>query len=125
LEELEERLADPATEHAQVFGAIMNLLSMRQRQAAFHPNATQFTLHLGETSCSVSGARVRIGARASSASAISATAADTAAARDQSDRAQDWSDLISGEDCNGPFMQLEPYRTVWITNRRDHRQAHP
>ena len=34
--------------HHQVFKGIKQLLAVRKRQAAFHPNATQFTLHLGE-----------------------------------------------------------------------------
>jgi sucrose phosphorylase len=40
-------LQHPASTHAEVFARITELLGIRQRQAAFHPNATQFTLHLG------------------------------------------------------------------------------
>ena len=46
--ELTELLSDPASHHAQVFEGLKKLINIRSRQAAFHPNATQFTLHLGE-----------------------------------------------------------------------------
>ena len=35
--------------------------------------------------------------------------------------AQHWVDLISGVDCNGQEMILEPYQTVWISNRTGQR----
>jgi hypothetical protein len=79
----------------------MNLLSIRQRQAAFHPNATQFTLHLGRPAV-----RFLAPERGSAPEHLlyqqhQREAQTLAALRDQSDPAQDWSDLISGEDCNG------------------------
>jgi len=44
---LQAALADESTHHGEVFRHIKALLAIRSRQAAFHPNATQFTLHLG------------------------------------------------------------------------------
>jgi sucrose phosphorylase len=124
-EELEERLADPASTHARVFTALRDLLALRQRQMAFHPNATQFTLHLGNQ---LFGFWRQSADRRQSIFCVSNISREVQTLQ-LSDinliQYEDWSDLISGEDCNGPFMQLEPYRTVWITNRRDHRQAHP
>lgn len=119
--ELEACLADPASTHAQVFSTLRELLSLRQRQAAFHPNATQFTLHLGNQ---LFGYWRQSADRRQSIfciSNISAQPQQLNLTEINLIEYEHWTDLISGEDCNGAFMQLAPYRTVWISNRRDHR----
>ena len=45
---LRKVLGDSSSHHAQVFKGIKKLIKIRSRQPAFHPNATQFTLQLGE-----------------------------------------------------------------------------
>ncbi len=45
--ELQEQLASPYSQHHRVLKAMGELLTIRRRQVAFHPNATQFTLQLG------------------------------------------------------------------------------
>ena len=47
-DELETKLSDPESHHYQVFNELKRIISIRKKQKAFHPNATQFTLHLGE-----------------------------------------------------------------------------
>jgi sucrose phosphorylase len=44
---LEEALANKNLHHAKVLSTLKSLLDIRIKQSAFHPNATQFTLHLG------------------------------------------------------------------------------
>jgi sucrose phosphorylase len=44
---LEEALADKSLHHVNVLSTLKYLLNIRIKQPAFHPNATQFTLHLG------------------------------------------------------------------------------
>ncbi|WOJ93417.1 sugar phosphorylase [Congregibacter variabilis] len=121
LKELEAQLGDTDSDHAQVFSGIMNLLSIRQKQSAFHPNATQFTLHLGS---SLFGFWRQSSDRRQSIFCVSNVSNEPEYLQ-LTDinliEAQDWSDLISGEDCNKQQMLLEPYQTVWISNRRDHR----
>lgn len=121
LQELESLLADASSETATVFSGVLNLLGIRQRQSAFHPNATQFTLHLGER---LFGFWRQSSDRRQSIFCVSNISTETQLLP-LSDinliEAQDWSDLISGEDCNGAILELQPYRTVWITNRPDHR----
>jgi len=48
LNELEEALASESNSHYQAYRGMTNLLKIRKEQPAFHPNATQFTLHLGD-----------------------------------------------------------------------------
>lgn len=47
LTELKSNLEDLNNHHARVFAEIKHLLAIRRHQPAFHPNATQFTLQLG------------------------------------------------------------------------------
>lgn len=120
-EELEALLADEASSHATVFAAIKALLSIRRCQAAFHPNATQFTLHLRNE---LFGFWRQSADRRQSVFCIS-NVSDQPQLLHLTDinliEAQQWSDLISGEDCASSELLLEPYRTVWISNLRDHR----
>lgn len=44
---LNEALADENKHHSRVLASMRTLLNVRINQSAFHPNATQFTLHLG------------------------------------------------------------------------------
>ena len=121
LAELETLLADRDSSHAQVFDAIKALLAVRQRQAAFHPNATQFTLHLGNQ---LFGFWRQSTDRRQSIFCISNVSAheqplylsDINLISDE-----EWTDLISGDLMAGQVVALAPYRTVWITNRPDHR----
>jgi sucrose phosphorylase len=42
-----DQLNDNQSHHRQVFNALKHRIAIRKKQAAFHPNATQFTLHFG------------------------------------------------------------------------------
>lgn len=118
--ELERRLSDPDTAHAQVFTAIKKLLAIRSRQAAFHPNATQFTLHLGRQ---LFGFWRQSHDRRQSIFCISnvgATQQSLQVADLNLIDGEHWVDLISDSVCDGPVLSLKPYATVWVTNRPDH-----
>ncbi|MEJ2062161.1 MAG: sugar phosphorylase [Reinekea sp.] len=47
-DELQRVLTDEATSHSKVYHRLIELIEIRKKQKAFHPNATQFTLQLGE-----------------------------------------------------------------------------
>jgi sucrose phosphorylase len=47
-DELAAKLADGDSHHARVFCALKNLIQLRKQQPAFHPNASQYPLHLGD-----------------------------------------------------------------------------
>ena len=46
--ELTALLSDPQSHHSQVLSKLKHLIDIRKHQPAFHPNATQFTLHISE-----------------------------------------------------------------------------
>jgi sucrose phosphorylase len=95
------------------------LLSIRQQQKAFHPNAPQFTLHLGD---SIFAYWRQSHDRHQSIFCIS-NISDLAQEFMLSDinlvSTDDWHDLISGKEMTHQNMlvQLSPYQTLWISNR--------
>ena len=112
------RLDEPDSRHARVFNALTAILKTRSEQAAFHPNATQFTLQLGE---SFFGFWRQSIDRSQSIFAIHNLTNKPASIPLMSLNLIDgdtWTDLISGEDIRafGGDLQFAPYQCRWITN---------
>ena len=116
--ELEQTLANQKSNHAQVFEELRRLLEIRKNQSAFHPNATQFTLHLGaavfafwrqsmnrdQSVFCLSNVTTEV--QLINLSDINLITTDT------------WRDLISEEILSdlGSQLSLQPYQTLWISN---------
>ena len=98
---------------------LKKLISIRTRQPAFHPNATQYTLHLGEGIFSFwRQSRKReqsifciynITNQQQQVSLASVNLIETS----------EWHDLLSGQVFDDLFATLElaPYQPLWITNK--------
>ena len=119
---LQSRLDDPGSDHAVVFRRLLELLALRQRQAAFHPNATQFTLHLG--SAVFAFWRQSIDRRQSifCLSNVSDQPQTVQLASLNLTDMEDWTELIGGRDLasRDAELVLAPYQTAWISNLPDH-----
>jgi sucrose phosphorylase len=116
--ELADVLADPQTTHHAVYTGMVKLLSIRRNQRAFHPNATQFTLHLGDK---LFGFWRQSSNRAQNIFCIFNIS-------DQSEELHlselnlseftGWIDLISGaelSDLRGSII-LAPYQALWLSS---------
>lgn len=117
-DDLNTALADKATHNHTVFNRLTDLIRLRKLQTAFHPNATQFTLHLGDQIFAFW--RQSMDRKQSIfclnnisdqeqpilLSAINLIVTDT------------WHDLISGKEFTGADEEivLKPYQSVWLTN---------
>ncbi|MEM9278463.1 MAG: sugar phosphorylase [Pseudomonadota bacterium] len=112
-------LDDPQSHHTTVFEAMKRLISIRIAQPAFHPNATQFTLQLGEAlfgfwrqSMDKTQSIFAIHNLTNEPVSISALSLNLIGG-------ESWSDLLSDE----PILEFEgdiefaPYQCRWITNR--------
>ena len=121
--DLEAALADQNSTHHQVYNQLKQLLKIRRRQSAFHPNATQFTLHLGDQ---LFGFWRQSLDRQQSIFCISNISAEvqTLSLSDINliDNEQ-WHDLITDMPCSAESpdnhqraIHMQPYQTVWITN---------
>ena len=122
LEEVTGLLNDAASQHAKCLHAIKHLIDLRQRQSAFHPNATQFTLNCGR---SIFGFWRQSPDRAQSIFClynVTSTSTMIAAASLNLVGNDSWRDLISGEILDllseDPTIELAPYQAVWLTNTR-------
>jgi sucrose phosphorylase len=117
--ELVEVLEDEGSLHHQVFTRLKDIISIRKKQAAFHPNATQFTLHFdtslfafwrqsqGRTQSIFCIYNITDEVRRFTLKEVNLI------------ELEEWRDLISGHRYHDPWEEvvLEPYEFVWISNR--------
>ena len=115
---LQSELSDETSSHFQVYNRLKSLLNIRCKQSAFHPNATQFTLHLGSQ---LFGFWRQSMDREQSIFCVS-NISNEIQTLEMSDLnlidTENWFDLISREifDEKHQIIKLNPYQTVWITN---------
>lgn len=117
-DELQNKLDDVDSEHHQVFSRLKQIIQIRQQQKAFHPNATQFTLHMGER---LFGFWRQSVDRRQSIFCIY-NISDTTQSLLLKDlnliTTDSWKDLISGQhfDNTDELLEILPYQVLWISN---------
>jgi sucrose phosphorylase len=115
---LQTELANPDSQHSRVSSLMKKLVHLRRHQKAFHPNATQFTLHMGEKLFGFW--RQSIDRRQSIFCIfnISDTPQDLRIAELNLIVTDRWWDLISGHifDDSAEVVTVAPYQVMWITN---------
>lgn len=120
MDELEKVLGRGDSTHSIVFARLKELLALRREQPAFHPNATQFTLHFGAALFGYW--RQSIDRRQSifCITNVSIEVQPLAMADVNLIDTEDWRDLISGRrfERREEVIELQPYQTVWISNSR-------
>ena len=117
---LRNLLDDPETRHAQAMSDLSARLKIRQKQAAFHPNATQFTVNMGDER--VFGIWRQSLDRHQSIFAlhnVSNTAVTVPSATLNLIEDQHWVDLLSGAtiDASAADLTVAPYQCMWISNQ--------
>ncbi|WP_375177758.1 sugar phosphorylase [Marinobacter mobilis] len=119
IEDLEARLADPLSHHSKVCGELKRLIGIRRKQPAFHPNATQFTLHLGLQVFGFWRQSVRRDQSIFCIYNITDEVRQVALSDINLIGTDCWVDLVSGlkiDDLSGEIT-LKPYQSVWLSNR--------
>ena len=117
--ELVALLDCPDSIHSRCFTELKRIIEIRTRQAAFHPNATQFTLQLGD---SLFGFWRQSMDRAQSIFAIhnlTGRAVRISAMSLNLIGGDEWYDLLSDEPIKefSGDIEFSPYQCRWITNR--------
>lgn len=118
-DELAAALESPTAHHATIFTEMKRLIKIRTQQEAFHPNATQYTLHFGE--------KIFAFWRESPDRSQSLFALHNISDEPQSIplvelnliATEGWIDLFTDtrfEDPNA-ILELAPYSCAWITNK--------
>ncbi|QBF81886.1 alpha-amylase [Shewanella maritima] len=118
INELIELLEDKHSQHHQVLSSLNHLIKLRKQQAAFHPNATQFTLHLG---LQLFGIWRQSQDRQQSIFCISNVSdQDVTLPLTEINLivSESWYELITSTKLEADMtsMTLAPYQTVWISN---------
>lgn len=111
-------LEDSNSMHSQVLAGLNNLISIRKQQAAFHPNATQFTLHLPDQLFGFWRQSLMRNQSIFVINNVTNKPQNLSLTQLNLIDMDEWKELISGEMIDDLFgeMVLQPYQTVWITN---------
>lgn len=125
LAELQTVLEDVDSHHSQVFADLKQLLTIRKGQPAFHPNAVQFTLHLGDQ---IFAFWRQCANRQQSIFCINniSDKPQTVALSDINLIELDaWWDLLTSTqlEANQKTIELAPYQCVWLSNQNYHQIA--
>lgn len=118
LSELQELLDQPASHHSKVLKSLRELIAIRKRQPGFHPNATQFTLHINEQVFAFW--RQSIDRRQSIFCLYNVSDQPQTVLLSSINLivTDHWRDLISDSEisnCNEELV-LTPYQSLWISN---------
>ncbi|MEM9006852.1 MAG: sugar phosphorylase [Cyanobacteria bacterium P01_F01_bin.86] len=122
IDALNQSLADPETPHAIVLRELRRLIKIRRRQRAFHPNATQYTLHVPNKAIFAfwrqSMARDQ---SIFSLHNLSKHPQELSLAELNLLSTDEWIDLISGDRIKSleEVYMMQPYQSLWITNKVD------
>lgn len=117
--QLLEKLSDQDNHHAHIFTGLKNLINIRKKQDAFHPNATQFTLHLGTKIFAFWRQSIYRDQSIFALNNITDEPQEVLLSDINLIETNDWFDLISDiryDDLKGKLI-LKPYQTVWISNK--------
>ena len=120
MQEVDKALNNPASQHARIYNRLKKLISIRRRQDAFHPNATQFTLHLSNE---LFGFWRQSMDHRQSIFCINNIADETATMSYSEINLishEPWYDLVTGKELHlsEGTLTLAPYQTCWISNNR-------
>lgn len=120
LDDLERRLTEKNSHHGRVFNRLTELIKLRKGCEAFHPNATMFTLQLGDA---VFGFWRKSIDRSQDIFAVF-NVTDESVLFDIGDLNLTidhvWMDLVSGTifEAGEESVELEPYQFLWISNKQ-------
>ena len=116
---LEAALEDTHSLHARVLASMKQTIMLRKQQPAFHPNATQYTLHLGEGIFAFWRQSRRRDQSIFCIHNISNTTVEFSLTSVNLIDTQRWLDLFTDEFFDDLTAQvtLSPYQCLWLTNR--------
>ena len=122
INEIKNKLLDDKSINNQVYKSIINLINIRKKQPAFHPNAIQFTFNLGKNFFGIW--RQSLDKKQSIFSVTNVT--NIFQYLDLTElnliESEKWWDLISSKDIDDikSTIALKAYQTVWISNLKKH-----
>ena len=103
-----------------IYSKILNIISLRQKQIAFHPNATQYTLTLGNKLFGVWRQSIDRSQNIFAITNISSVVRELKLSKINLFENQLWFDLLKPDESlnNLKILKLKPFQTVWISNKK-------
>ncbi|TCS39993.1 sugar phosphorylase [Reinekea marinisedimentorum] len=119
LAELQKELTNDSSHHSRVYKRLNELLTIRKGQKAFHPNATQFTLQLGDGLFGIWRQSIDRKQSIFCVSNISCEPATLRLSELNLISMNSWVDLLSESPVSdiSSEIALNPYQTVWLSNQ--------
>lgn len=120
IDDIDQRLANDNTHHARIHQKLKEIIQIRKQQKAFHPNATQFTLHLGDHIFGFWRQSMDRSQSIFSISNITHQPQELSLLDINLISTEAWCDLISGEKISSVDEKicLAPYQSMWISNQK-------
>ncbi|MDO3381913.1 alpha-amylase family glycosyl hydrolase [Gilvimarinus algae] len=121
LSDLNARIQEAGGPGQRVFDELRRLIKIRGKQPAFHPNATQFTLHLRPEIFAFWRQSMRRTQSIFCIYNLSDQQQELNLADINLISTENWQDLISGQVISDLYgkMELAPYQCLWLTNYSD------
>ncbi len=119
MEKLDEEL-NTETHHQKVFNAMTRLAKIRRAQPAFHPNATQYIMHMGDNLFAFW--RQSLGRQQSLFAIFNVTSEPQSFNLSELNliATDDWTDLLTDQVYEDRLSQvtLMPYQFLWLANKK-------
>ncbi|MDH3609050.1 MAG: alpha-amylase, partial [Gammaproteobacteria bacterium] len=119
LKEVDSVLSDYTSKSCKIFHELRRLILMRSKQSAFHPNATQYTLHLGDSIFGFWRQSINRDQSIFAIHNVTNTEQDLSLSNINLICTDTWIDLIAWDtvDLSDGILTLKPYQCLWITNK--------
>ena len=110
---------DDTSKESKIYNKLKELLLLRRMQAAFHPNALQFTLHLGNELYGIWRQSIDKKQSIFCITNVTDRIVSLSLLDINLDDSEKWYDLISQEALEDIIsnIDLKPYQTVWLSNK--------
>ena len=116
--ELETAMKNPDNSSALVFSELKRMIQIRRKQPAFHPNATQYTLHLGDKLFAFWRESLERDQSIFAVHNVSDQPQTLPLVELNLIATEQWRDLLTDQkysDADGA-IELPPYASVWLSN---------
>ena len=119
LADLQSLLFDVKSKSSKIFYELKRLISIRSKQAAFHPNATQYTLHLGPNIFGFWRQSINRDQSIFAIHNLTNSQQELFLSNVNLICTDNWIDLIAWDvlDNSKDKILLQPYQCLWITNK--------
>ena len=118
-QKLDDALGDPELHHGEVFNELQRIINIRRKQEAFHPNATQYTLHLGNEIFGIWRESIDRNQAVFALHNISDEPQTVPLVELNLISTDLWCDLLTNQCHTGQesTIELAPYSSIWLSNK--------